>query len=86
MGGYAQDQGPRGKVLDYHTPIEFSGVRVNPGDVVFGDLDGVLIVPAEAVTDAFEGAIGKARGEQLVAQAIRAGMSTVEAFAKFGIM
>ncbi|MBR5716083.1 MAG: RraA family protein [Bacteroidales bacterium] len=86
MGGYAQDQGPRGKVLDYRTPIEFSGVRVNPGDVVFGDLDGVLIVPAEAVTDAFEGAIGKARGEQLVAQAIRAGMCTVEAFAKIGIM
>ena len=86
MGGYAQDQGPRGKVLDYRTPIEFSGVRVNPGDVVFGDLDGVLIIPSEAVVDAFEGAIEKARGEQLVAQAIRSGMSTVEAFAKFGIM
>jgi regulator of RNase E activity RraA len=73
-------------VLDYRTPIEFSGVRVNPGDVVFGDLDGVLIIPSEAVVDAFEGAIEKARGEQLVAQAIRSGMSTVDAFAKFGIM
>ena len=86
MGGYAQDQGPRGKVLDYRTPIEFSDVRVNPGDVVFGDRDGVLIIPAEAVVDAFEGAIEKARGEQLVAQAIRSGMSTVDAFSKFGIM
>ena len=86
MGGYAQDQGQRGKVMDYRTPIEFSGIRVSPGDVVFGDLDGVLIVPKEAVNDAFTGAIEKARGEKLVAEAIRNGMPSVEAFETFGIM
>lgn len=86
MGGYAQDQGPRGKVIDYRVPIEFNGVRVNPGDIVFGDLDGVLIVPKEAEEAAFSGAIEKARGEKLVQKALQEGMSTVEAFAKFGIM
>ena len=86
MGGYAQDQGPRGKVIDYRLPIEFNGIRVNPGDIVFGDLDGVIIVPKEAVNDAFEAAIEKARGEKLVKRALEEGMSTVEAFAKFGIM
>lgn len=86
MGSYAQDQGPRGKVIDYRTPIEFNGIRVHPGDIVFGDLDGVIIVPKEAVNDAFEAAIEKARGEKLVKQALEQGMSTVEAFAKFGIM
>ncbi|WP_422079310.1 RraA family protein [Ulvibacterium sp.] len=85
-GGYAQDQGPRGKVIDYRVPIEIAGIRVNPGDIVYGDLDGVLIVPKEAVNEAFTGAIEKARGEQLVKKALQEGMSTVDAFNKFGIM
>lgn len=85
-GGYAQDQGPRGKVIDYRVPIEIEGTRINPGDIIYGDRDGVLVVPQEVVTEAFTGAIEKARGEQLVKQALENGMSTVDAFKKFGIM
>jgi len=83
---YAQDQGPRGKVIDYRIPIEFNGIPVNPGDIVYGDRDGVLIIPQEVEKESFEGAIEKARGEQLVKKALQEGMSTVEAFEKFGIM
>ncbi|WP_242202032.1 RraA family protein [Aestuariivivens insulae] len=86
LGGYAQDQGPRGKVIDYNVPIEFNGVGINPGDMVYGDRDGVLIIPDKAVDQAFTGAIEKARGEQLVKKALEEGMSTVDAFNKFGIM
>lgn len=86
LGGYAQDQGPRGKVLDYHVPIEFNKVLVRPGDIVFGDLDGLLIIPKEVEVEAFSGAIEKARGEKKVQQALEEGMSTVDAFKKFGIM
>lgn len=85
-GGYAQDQGPRGKVIDYRVPIEIEGTRINPGDIIYGDRDGVLVVPQEVATEAFMGAIEKARGEQLVKQALENGMSTVDAFKKFGIM
>jgi regulator of RNase E activity RraA len=85
-GGYAQDQGPRGKVIDYNVPIEIEGVRINPGDIIYGDRDGVLVVPSEVVNEAFKGAIEKARGEQLVKKALENGMSTVDAFKKFGIM
>lgn len=57
-GTYAQDQGPRGKVIDFGVPIEFHGVRVNPGDIVFGDRDGLLIIPQavekEVITQALE--------------------------------
>jgi regulator of RNase E activity RraA len=86
IGSYAQDQGPRGKVIDYRVPIEFNGVRVNPGDIVYGDLDGLLIIPKQVEKEAFSGAIEKARGEKLVQKALEAGMSTVDAFKKFGIM
>lgn len=85
-GGYAQDQGPRGKVMDYRVPIQIEGVRINDGDIIYGDRDGVLVVPKEAEIKAFTGAIEKARGEQLVKKALEEGMSTVEAYNKFGIM
>jgi 4-hydroxy-4-methyl-2-oxoglutarate aldolase len=85
-GIYAQDQGPRGKVIDYRLPIEFGGIRINPGDIVFGDRDGVIVVPKNVEEEAFTKAIEKARGEKSVKKALEEGMSTVDAFKKFGIM
>ena len=86
LGGYSQDQGPRGKVVDYRVPVEIQGVRVRPGDIVFGDQDGVLVVPREAEIEAFRRALEKASTENAVRKAIQNGMSTVEAFATFGVM
>ncbi len=85
-GSYAQDQGPRGKVIDFRVPLEIGQVRIEPGDVVFGDVDGVCIVPAAGVEEAFSRALEKVRGEALVRASIEAGMSTAEAFATYGIM
>lgn len=86
LGSYAQDQGPRGKVVDFRTTIEIGGVRVRPGDIVYGDLDGVVVVPREVEREVFDGAISKARGEKTVQKALEDGMSSAEAFRKFGIM
>lgn len=85
-GGYAQDQGPRGKVVDWRVPVEINGVRVKPGDIVFGDLDGVLVIPREAEEEAIRRALEKANTENQVRAAIERGMSTVEAFRTFGVM
>ena len=86
FGGYAQDQGARGKVVDYRVAVEIEGVRVAPGDIVFGDLDGVLVIPRMAEEEAIRRALEKATTENKVRDAIRAGMSTVEAFKTFGVM
>ena len=86
MGGYAQDQGVRGKVIDYAIPVEFEGIRVCPDDIVFGDRDGVLIVPKQVEREAFAGAIEKARAENIVRKALLSGMNTVEAFERYKIM
>lgn len=85
-GRYAQDQGPRGKVIDFRVPIEIEGVRVNPGDIVFGDLDGVVIIPKEIEGEVIERAYEKATGEKMVAEAIRGGMGAKESFDRHGIM
>lgn len=85
-GLYAQDQGPRGKVIDYRCAIEIGGVRIEPGDLIYGDREGVLVIPRAAEDEAIRRAIEKAETENQVAIAIRNGMSTVEAFETFGVM
>jgi regulator of RNase E activity RraA len=86
MGRYAQDSAPRYKVVDFRIPIEIGAVRVNPGDILYGDIDGVCIIPRAVEEEVFTKALEKARGEKLVRKAIENGMSGVEAFEKYGIM
>jgi regulator of RNase E activity RraA len=85
-GRYAQDQGPRGRVIDFRCPIEMDGVRINPGDIIFGDVDGVCVIPAEVEEEVFVAALEKARGEKLVLEAVQKGMGAVEAWNTYGIM
>lgn len=85
-GRYAQDQAPRGKVIDFRVPIEIGGIRINPGDIIVGDLDGVCIVPQDQEEEVFMRAFEKARGEKTVLKAIKNGMSAVDAWNEYNIM
>ena len=85
-GYYAQDQGARGKVIDYRCALEIGGVRIVPGSLLFGDKEGVLVIPRHAEEEVVRLALEKVRGEKLVAKAIREGMSAVDAYNTFGIM
>jgi regulator of RNase E activity RraA len=85
-GSYGQDSATRSKVVEFRIALEIGSVRVKPGDILFGDMDGVLVVPREAETEVFSRAIEKARGEKLVKKALDEGSSAVAAFEKYGIM
>ncbi|GJM28049.1 MAG: demethylmenaquinone methyltransferase [Cyclobacteriaceae bacterium] len=85
-GRYAQDQAFRGKVVDFRTSINIQGVAVQPGDIVFGDLEGVCIIPHTHKQEVIELALEKVKGEHLVRKALESGMSASEAFKNFGIM
>ena len=85
-GSYAQDQGVRGKVVDFRSRLKIGDVVVDPGDLIFADDEGVLVIPAAVENEAVERAIEKARTENKVALAIRNGMSAREAFDSFGVM
>jgi regulator of RNase E activity RraA len=86
LGSYAQDQGPRGKVLDFRIPIEIGQVRVSPGDIVFGDLDGVCVVPKAAEQEIMAAAFDKAGKEKVVRKALQEGLPAKDAFEKYGIL
>ena len=85
-GSYGQDSAPRYKVVDFRIPLEIGGVQVRPGDILFGDIDGVCVVPTEASCDVFSKALEKVRGERLVRKALEEGSTAVAAFEKHGIM
>ena len=57
-----------------------------PGDIVFGDLDGVCVIPHAAEEEVFRRTLEKVQKENLVGRAIEEGMSAQEAFKMFGVM
>lgn len=85
-GCYAQDSSVRTQVVDYRCDIEIGQVTIHDGDLVFGDVDGVLIIPKDVADEVLEKALEKAAGEKVVRKAIESGMSATAAFAKFGIL
>jgi 4-hydroxy-4-methyl-2-oxoglutarate aldolase len=85
-GRYAQDAGIRSKIIAYRCPVEIGGVRIEPGDLIFGDLDGVLVIPRAAEEEAVARALEKASGEKVVRKEIEAGSSSTAAFQKHGIL
>ncbi len=86
QGCWAQDSSIRTNVVDFRCPIEIGQVTVHDGDLVFADIDGVLIIPQEVAEECIEKSLVKASGEKLVRKAIEGGMSATDAFAKFGIL
>lgn len=87
MGAYAQDQRLRGRVVDYRCRVEFgNAVTVESGDLIVGDLDGVLVVPAAHASDIVRAALAKAEGEDRVRTMIERGLRTEAIFAETGIM
>jgi 4-hydroxy-4-methyl-2-oxoglutarate aldolase len=85
-GRFAQDSAVRTAVADFRCPLDVEGVWIEPGDLVFGDLDGVVIVPRSLEVEVISRALTKARGEKAVRKAIEGGMSATAAFQKFGIL
>ncbi len=85
-GGYGQDQRPRGKVVAYGVPVTIGSVNVEPGDLVFGDLDGVCVIPRARASEVLHVALRKVDTENLVRKHILKGNSSVDAFERFGAM
>ncbi len=85
-GRYAQDQKGRGRTLDYRLEVEIGGIRIRPGDMVIGDIDGVVVVPRQVEADVFGEALEKARAEKSIKTELEQGMLATVAFKQFGIM
>jgi 4-hydroxy-4-methyl-2-oxoglutarate aldolase len=76
----------RGKLMLYDVPGEICDVRVESGDLVFGDVDGTVIVPKAIMREALDKALAKVAAENVVRDEIRAGHSLVDIFDRHGIL
>ena len=80
------DSNGRGEVVAYNVPIECGGVTVNPGDIVFGDADGVVVIPQTVETQVIEAALEKVSGENRTRDALQEGATLREVYDMFGIL
>jgi regulator of RNase E activity RraA len=80
------DSQNRQRVIDLDVPVEIDGVRFSPGDLVFADLDGVVVVPRAIEEKAIRAAWDKVHAENVTRDAIRGGMKATEAYKKYGVL
>lgn len=76
----------RQRVVDVDVPVELDGVAFHPGDLVFADEDGIVVVPQIVEVEAIRRAWEKVHAENVVRDSIRNGLKAAEAFAKYGVL
>jgi regulator of RNase E activity RraA len=76
----------RGLVVDYNVPVQCGGVVVNPGDLIFGDYDGVVVVPSSMVQDALKLAIAKVTKEKHSRKELLEGALLADVYTKYGVL
>ena len=80
------DSKGRGKVMAIDVPVVVAGARVCPGDLVFGDADGVVIVPRAIEEQVVAAALAKVAGENATREALARGEKLADVFKKHGIL
>ena len=86
-GGIAPlDSKGRGQIQAVDVPVICDGVRVAPGDLVFGDADGVVVIPEAVEAEVLRIAFDKINGENHSMRELRAGGYLRDVYAKYGVL
>ena len=85
-GGYGQDQRGRGQVIDYRVPLEIEGVTINPGDILLGDVDGVVVLPRDIEKDVVSRALEQALKEKTARKMLLNGARAQDVFTETGVL
>ena len=76
----------RARMMERDIPVDCADVRVRSGDIVFGDADGVVVIPSERAEEVIAKALNKAKGEDTTREELRQGKLLAEVFARHGIL
>ena len=80
------DSRGRGRMVEMDRPVECAGVTVRGGDVIFGDVDGVVVIPREIEDKVFAEALEKVKAENHTRDELRAGSYLADVYAKYGVL
>jgi len=76
----------RGYIEAYDVPIKCGDVTVKPGEIVFGDYDGIVVIPREAEDGVLSKALEKVTGENNTRQELLEGKLLADVYKKYGIL
>lgn len=85
-GTSVYDSQDRQRVTAVDVAVQIDGVTFSPGDLVFADEDGLVVVPRAIETAAISAAWSKVHAENVTRNAIREGMKATEAYKKYGVL
>lgn len=85
-GYMPRDSKGRNLILQHRVPIEISGIRIQPDDLIFCDFDGIVVIPQAIEEEVIQKALNKISSENKVRDAIKGGMLVREAFDKYGVL
>ncbi|MGH9345095.1 MAG: RraA family protein [Terriglobia bacterium] len=85
-GSFAQDAGVRSSVIDFRCAVEVGGVLVEPGDLIFGDIDGVIVIPRAVEGKVIALALEKTAAERVVRGEIEGGATSTSVFDRYGVL
>jgi 4-hydroxy-4-methyl-2-oxoglutarate aldolase len=76
----------RARMVERDVPVQCAGVTVRPGDLVFGDVDGLVVIPREVEQEVVARALDKVSGENQSRDALRRGEKLADVFRRLGIL
>jgi 4-hydroxy-4-methyl-2-oxoglutarate aldolase len=74
----------RWEIIEWQKSIRIGTVTINPGDYVFGDIDGVVVIPQEMTVEVLLEGEKLFTTERKMQEALRGGMTIRAAYEKFG--
>jgi 4-hydroxy-4-methyl-2-oxoglutarate aldolase len=80
------DSKGRGSMVEIDTEILCAGVRVRSGDIVFGDIDGIVVIPQEIEKEVLDQAVQKVTSENDSRRELLEGRFLHEVYEKFGVL
>ena len=80
------DSKGRSIVYEYDTPIECGGVPVRNGDIIFGDIDGIIVIPQDVAEQVVAEALHKVHQESASRAELERGGYLRTVYDKYGVL
>jgi 4-hydroxy-4-methyl-2-oxoglutarate aldolase len=80
------DSKGRCRMIEMDRPIDCAGVKVCTGDIVMGDVDGVVVIPQAIADEVFARATDKVSRENRTREELRSGRLLSEVYEKYGVL
>ncbi|MBT3941394.1 MAG: RraA family protein [Chloroflexi bacterium] len=80
------DGGGRHEMVAADVDVECGGIPIKPGDYIFGDVDGIVVIPSDILETTIKGAFEKTEGENNTRRELLEGKSLSDVYDKYGIL